>query len=46
MKLIVIECPACGAILPPKDAENQVTCEYCDTEFQLEESKPIHDHDG
>lgn len=46
MKPIVIECPSCGAVLPPRDAENHVTCEYCDVEFELEKSKSIRDEDG
>jgi hypothetical protein len=46
MKPIVIECPSCGAILPPRDAENHVTCEYCDLEFELEKAKSIRDEDG
>jgi hypothetical protein len=46
MKPIVIECPSCGAVLPPRDAENHVTCEYCDTEFELEKAKSIRDEDG
>ena len=46
MKVIVVECPSCGAILPPRNAENRVTCEYCDQEFQLEDSKSIRDEEG
>jgi hypothetical protein len=46
MKPIVIECPSCGAVLPPRDAENHVTCEYCDIEFELEKAKSIRDEDG
>ena len=41
MKLVSYTCPACGARLNMADARGFVTCEYCDTTFQIIDEKPV-----
>jgi uncharacterized Zn finger protein (UPF0148 family) len=39
MQLISLDCPACGAQLPPKDPSGQLSCEYCGTSFRAVQAK-------
>jgi hypothetical protein len=39
MQMVRLDCPACGAHLPPKNPCGTVSCEYCGTSFQAVEAK-------
>jgi transcription elongation factor Elf1 len=41
VKLVSYTCPACGARLNVGDARGFVTCEYCDTSFQIIDETPV-----
>lgn len=39
MELISVECPGCGAVLPPRDVSDVVQCEYCKARFRAAQSR-------
>ncbi len=39
MQMLSLDCPKCGAHLPPKDPRGQVSCEYCGASFQAAQAR-------
>ena len=46
MDLISVECPSCGARLPPKQPCGSYQCEYCNGQFNLEQAKKAQTQAG
>lgn len=41
MQVVKIQCPCCGAILKKKKFSTKYICNYCDNEFDVNDSKPV-----
>ena len=46
MDLISVDCPSCGAKLPPKQPSGSITCEYCGGTFNLSQAKKARTEAG
>ena len=45
MKIVDLKCPSCGGKLVPVEGNSKiVTCEYCNSQFVLEEDQVINYH--
>lgn len=39
MALVRLQCPACGAQLPPQELDATITCRYCDSRFEAADAR-------
>lgn len=46
MDLISVECPSCGAKLPPREPSGDITCEYCGSSFSIGQAKKAQTQAG
>lgn len=46
MDLISVECPSCGAKLPPREPSGSISCEYCGKSFQIGQAKKAQTQAG
>lgn len=46
MDLISVDCPNCGASLPPQEPGGEYRCSYCGGGFRLEQAKKAHTQAG
>ncbi len=46
MNLVSVECPSCGANLPPRAPTGHYTCDYCGAQFAQQQVKHAHDQAG
>ena len=46
MDLISVECPSCGAKLPPREPSGNITCEYCGSSFSIGQAKKAQTQAG
>lgn len=46
MELISVDCPSCGASLPPQEPGGEYRCSYCGSGFRLEQAKKAHTQAG
>jgi len=46
MNLVSVDCPSCGATLPPRAPSGQYTCDYCTAQFVPQQVKHAHDQQG
>lgn len=45
MKITNLECPSCGGRLSPMEGNSKImVCEYCNSQFVIEDDRPIHYH--
>ena len=46
MELVQVECPNCGAKLPPRAPEGVFTCQYCSASFQARDVRSARTEAG
>ena len=39
MELVRLQCPACGAELPPRTLDHEIVCQYCDSRFEAVQAR-------
>lgn len=46
MSLVSVECPSCGATLPPREPSGRFVCDYCQAQFEPAQVKHAQDGQG